>query len=185
MVYEFTINGMRVKTGDILSTSDGTNSLYSIGYIVLGKLIPGDVDHSILYLGPEGLCVEAGIYGVILFNAAHEWNSDEMFEERGLLDTFRCASSVLGNRGLSGAEENAARSFVRAYALGCVGKPYNINFLDPDNERALYCSQLVYLAYKKAGINLNVGKTGKGGKWFDKVVFPQEILDNSVVIPEG
>jgi hypothetical protein len=67
MVYEFTINGMRVKTGDILSTSDGTNSLYSIGYIVLGKLIPGDVDHSILYLGPEGLCVEAGIYGVILF----------------------------------------------------------------------------------------------------------------------
>jgi uncharacterized protein YycO len=92
---------------------------------------------------------------------------------------------VLGNRGLSVADEDAVRVFVRAYALGCVGKPYNINFLDPDNERAIYCSQLVYLAYKKAGIDLNIGKTGTQGKWFDKVVFPQEILDNSLLLASG
>jgi hypothetical protein len=184
MVYEFTINGRRLKSGDVISTRDGTNSIFSIGYMALGKLVPGNADHSILYAGPDGLCVEAGIYGVIKFNAGKEWNSEDMFTERGLMDTFSAASSVLGNRGLPLTEENDVRSFVRAYALGCVGKPYNINFLDPDNERALYCSQLVYLAYKNAGINLNVGQTGKGGKWFDKVVFPQEILDNSVVIPE-
>jgi len=46
MVYEFTINGRHVKSGDVLSTSDGTNSIYSVGYMALGKLIPGDVDHS-------------------------------------------------------------------------------------------------------------------------------------------
>lgn len=182
MVYEYTVNGRRVKSGDVLSTSDGTHSIYSVGYMALGKLIPGEVDHSILYVGPDGLCVEAGIYGVITFNAAHDWNSEEMFADRCMLDTFRAASSVVVNRGFSIEKETAIRSFVRAYALGCVGKPYNINFLDPDNERALYCSQLVYLAYKKAGIDLNIGKTGKQGRWFDKVVFPQEILDNSLVI---
>lgn len=185
MVYEFTVNGRRVKTGDVISTSDGTNSIYSIGYRLLGEVIPGEVDHSVLYVGPGGLCVEAGVYGVITFTAGSSWDSEKMLAERGLLDTFRAASSILANRGLSAGEEEAVRSFVRAYALGCVGKPYNLNFLDPDNEKALYCSQLVYLAYKKAGIDLNVGKTGVTGKWFDRVVFPQEILDSSVVISAG
>jgi len=185
MIYEFTINGRKVKTGDVISTSDGTNSIFSLGYRILGKLVPGDMDHSVLYVGPEGLCVEAGIYGVITFNASPEWDSEEMFAQRGLLDTFRAASSVLKSRGLLETEENAIRIFVRAYALGCVGKPYNINFLDPDGERALYCSQLVYLAYKKVGIDLNVGKSDIAGRWFDKVVFPQEIFDNSTEIPAG
>lgn len=183
MIHEFVICGRKAQTGDVISTSDGTNSIYSFGYRLLGKLIPGEVDHSVLYVGPGGLCVEAGIYGVIAFEASQGWDSAEMLAERGLLDTFRAASSVLANRGLPPEEEKDVRSFVRAYALGCVGKPYNINFLDPDNERALYCSQLVYLAYKKVGIDLNVGRSGIGGKWFDRVVFPQEILDHSTVIP--
>ena len=182
MVYEFTVNGRKVKTGDIISTSDGTNSIYSIGYRLLGTAIPGEVDHSVLYIGPGGLCVEAGIYGVITFTTTDTWDSEDMFAERGLLDTFRAASSVMVNRGLSPEEEVAMREFVRAYALGCVGKPYNLNFLDPDNERALYCSQLVYLAYKAVGIDLNVGKSGTKGKWFDKVVFPEEILKGTTVI---
>lgn len=182
MIHEFAVCGRRVKTGDVISTSDGTNSIYSLGYRLLGKLIPGETDHSILYVGPGGLCVEAGIYGVIAFEAGKGWDSADMLAARGLLDTFRAASSVLANRGLSVDQEREIRSFVRAYALGCVGKPYNINFLDPDNERALYCSQLIYLAYKKVGIDLNVGRSGVAGKWFDRVVFPQEILDHSAVI---
>lgn len=185
MIHEFVVCGRTVQTGDVISTSDGTNSNYSLGYRLLGKLIPGETDHSILYVGPGGLCVEAGLYGVIAFEAGTGWDSVEMLAERGLLDTFRAASSVLGNRGLPPKEEKEIRSFVRAYALGCVGKPYNINFLDPDNERALYCSQLVYLAYKKVGIDLNVGCSGVAGKWFDRVVFPQEILDHSEMIPAG
>lgn len=182
MVYEFNINGRPLKTGDVISTKDGTNSIFSLGYRMMGKLIPGKVDHSVLYVGPGGLCVEAGTFGVISFTASDRWNSEGMFAERGLLDTFVAASSVLAGRGLSPDEEDAARSFVRAYAMGCVGKPYNLDFLHPDNERALYCSQLVYLAYKKVGIELNVGNTGVAGKWSDKIVFPQEILDNTTVI---
>lgn len=179
MVYQHVLNGTQVTTGDVIFTKDGTNSIYSLGYKVLGRLIPGEVDHCVLYVGPGGLCVEAGIHGVITFDAGNNWVSDEMFKERGLMDTFFGASSVLEGKQLDNDKEEAIRNFVRAYALGCVGKPYNINFLDPDNERTLYCSQLVYLAYKQVGINLNVGLSGQSGKWYDKVVFPAEILEGT------
>jgi uncharacterized protein YycO len=105
-----------------------------------------------------------------------------MFKERGLIDTFFAASSVFAGRGLSPTDEQLARTFIRAYALGSVGKPYNINFLDPDTESCVYCSQLAYLAYKKVGIDLNVGSSGIPG--IDRIVFPQEILRNTVLIPK-
>lgn len=146
MVYRFSINGCQLKSGDVIFTKDGTNSVYSLSYWALGKLIPGEVDHSVLYVGPGGLCVEAGIFGVISFTADDRWDARTMFAERGMLDSFIAASSVLAGRGLSAGDEYAARSFVRAYALGSVGKPYNMNFLQPESEWALYCSQLVYLA---------------------------------------
>lgn len=182
MVYEFNINGRTLKTGDIISTKDGSNSIFSLGYRLLSKIIPGKIDHTVLYVGPGGLCVEAGIFGVISFTAADRWNSRDIFTERGLLDTFVSASSILAGRGLSAEAEYAARSFVRAYALGCVGKPYNLDFLHPNSERAMYCSQLVYLAYKKVGIDLNVGTSNGPGKWCDTIIFPQEIYDNSTMI---
>jgi len=185
MVYEYSINGRLLKTGDVISTMDGTNSIKSLGFLVLGAVIPGDIDHSVLYVGPGGLCVEAGIFGVTSFTAGETWNSEETFAARGLLDTFVSASSVLSGRGLSSDEEDTARSFVRAYALGCVGKPYNLDFLHPDNERAMYCSQLVYLAYKKVGINLNVGNSGTSTRWSDTIVFPQEIFDNTTEIQKS
>lgn len=182
MIYEYTINGKLLKTGDVISTKDGTNSIYSLGYRALGVLIPGKVDHSILYVGPGGLCVEAGIFGVISFIAPARWDSESNFAERGLLDTFVAASSVLVGRNLKEKDEIAVREFVRAYALGCIGKPYNLDFLHPDNERALYCSQLIYLAYKKIGIDLNTGFSSVAGKWCDKIIFPQEILENTTLI---
>lgn len=37
--------------------------------------------------------------------------------------------------------------------------PYNYNFFNPDREDAFYCSQLVYMAYKKqCNVNLNTKK---------------------------
>lgn len=182
MIYEHMLNGRKLRTGDVVFTKDGTNSIYSLGFMVLGELVPGDVDHCALFIGPGGMCVEAGIHGVITFDAGDTWNSDEMFKTRGLVDTFHSATSILAGKGMTPEQEDAVRIFVRAYVLGCVGKPYNINFLDPDNERAIYCSQLVYLAYKKVGIDLNVGNSGVMGKWFDKVIFPEEILKCTQVI---
>lgn len=183
MVHEFSINGCLLKTGDIISTKDGTNSVYSLSYWALGKMIPGEVDHSVLYVGPGGLCVEAGIFGVISFTTGEQWDANKTFAERGLLDSFIAATSVFAGRGMSREEEYEARSFVRSYAMGSLGKPYNMNFLHPDSEWALYCSQLVYLAYKKLGINLNEGTSGAADRWSDIIVFPQKIYDNTTVIP--
>jgi uncharacterized protein YycO len=182
MVYEFVINGRHLKTGDIISTKDGNNSIYTLGFHILGLMIPGTVDHTVMYVGPDGLCVESGMRGVIAFNAATKWNSDAMFKERGLADEFYAASSVFTRNDISTDEEKTIRDFVRAYVLGSVGKPYNFDFLHPDTESRVYCSQLAYLAYKKAGINLNVGTFVIPG--FDNIVFPQEIFDNTNLIPE-
>jgi hypothetical protein len=182
MVYEYTINGRRLKSGDIISTTDGNNSIYSLGFVLLGHLIPGEVDHTVIYIGPDGLCVESGMRGVISFRAGRRWSSKKMFKERGLIDTFFAASSVFAGRGLSPTDEQLARTFIRAYALGSVGKPYNINFLDPDTESCVYCSQLAYLAYKKVGIDLNVGSSGIPG--IDRIIFPEEILRNTALIPK-
>ena len=184
MIYEYTINGRRLKSGDIISTKDGNNSIYSLGFTLLGHLIPGKVDHTVIYTGPDGLCVESGMRGVISFQAAKRWNSKKMFKDRGLIDTFYAASSVFAGRGLSPANEQFARKFVRTYVLGSVGKPYNFNFLDPDNESCVYCSQLAYLAYKKVDIDLNVGSLGIPIPGIDRIVFPQDILRNSTLIPK-
>jgi hypothetical protein len=179
MVYDYVINGRRLKSGDIISTKDGNNSIYSLGYVLLGHLIPGEVDHTVIYVGPAGLCVEAGMRGVISFEAGRKWDPKKMFKGRGLVDTFCQASSVLPSGG--GADEQAVRTFVRGYVLGSVGKPYNFNFLAPDTECCVYCSQLAYLAYKKVGIDLNVGTSGLPG--IDRIVFPEEILHSTTVIP--
>jgi len=180
MVYEYEINGKMLKTGDIISTGDGNNSIYSLGFRLLGAVIPGKVDHSLLYIGPDGLCVESGIFGVVTFNAEHVWDSERTFPDRMLIDSFYAASSVFPGRGIASDDETRIREFVRAYAIGSVGKPYNFDFFHPDIESRVYCSQLVYLAYKHAGIDLNVGTSGIPGT--DRIVFPQEILDNTTQI---
>ena len=184
MVYEYTINGRRLKSGDIISTKDGDNSIYSLGFALLGHLIPGKVDHTVIYVGPEGLCVESGMRGVISFQAGNQWNAEKTFKERGLIDTFFAASSAFSDRRFSAADERHARIFVRAYVLGSVGKPYNFNFLNPDTESCVYCSQLAYLAYKKVGINLNTGSSGIPIPGIDRIVFPEEILQNTTLIPK-
>jgi hypothetical protein len=183
MVYEDVIEGRRLKSGDLISTKDGNNSVFSLGFALLGQLIPGKVDHTVIYVGPDGLCVESGARGVITFRAGKQWNADAVFWQRGLIDTFVAASSVFANGAFSPDEERCARIFIRAYALGSVGKPYNLNFLDPDTESCVYCSQLAYLAYKKIGINLNVGHSGIPGA--NRIVFPEEVLESTTLIPLG
>ncbi len=183
MVYQETITGRLVTTGDILFTNGGPNSIYSMGCTAIGERPSEEADHCLIYVGPAGLCVEAGFHGVISFEAGRTWNTDRMFLSRGLVDTFHTASSILAGRGLSAEQEREVRIFVRGYALGCVKKPYNVRLIDLSNENALYCSQLVYLAYRAAGIELHVVSSVQSGGRSVHMVLPSDILANSAIIP--
>lgn len=76
-----------------------------------------------------------------------------MLGQRGVADTFFGVRPLP----LAHANERTVRRAVRAFVLDQLGKPYNLNFSDPDRDDAFYCSQLVYAACRAAGIRLDIG----------------------------
>ncbi|SPJ16175.1 hypothetical protein SBDP2_770033 [Syntrophobacter sp. SbD2] len=180
MVYSFEINGLAIKTGDLICTVDGGGPIIPGEFWrLIGKLIPGDVDHVVIYIGPEGRCVEAGARGVISFETnSSVWNSTNMLDQRLLVDQLYGVAYPLDARGLSSEQESAIRENVSAYCLAQVGKPYNINFLDSWTENAFYCSQLAYKAYLRNGIDLNTDKEVIGIPGTGSIIFPQEVWDS-------
>src|SRR5512133_203727 len=103
---------------------------------LVGRLVPGDVDHVAIYLGPKGRCIEAGARGVITFDIPNGiWNTERMAVQRGLLfDTFYGVASPIDGLQASDNEEFEMRSQVASYCLAQGGKPYNLNFLNPETE---------------------------------------------------
>ncbi|MDH3892057.1 MAG: YiiX/YebB-like N1pC/P60 family cysteine hydrolase [candidate division Zixibacteria bacterium] len=178
LVHSYTINGLVLQTGDVICTSDGQEgSLAGQFWRLIGKLIPGEVDHSIVYVGPEGRCVEAGPKGVITFNIVGDrWDASAMDDQRGsLIDTLCGVVYPLENLDLSSDEESHIRTKVARYCLAQVGKEYNINFLNSETEDKFYCSQLAYKAYQPFGIDLNTEKEVPNLPGTRSIVFPQEI----------
>ena len=180
MIHTHSINGLPVQTGDIICTTDGGGEIL-VGQFwrLVGKLIPGDVDHIAVYVGPRGRCVEAGAKGrVITFDiGGNIWDAERMLDERWLVDTFYGIAYPLMDKDLPEYRISEIRESVADYCLAqaAAGKPYNINFLDSETEEAFYCSQLAYKAYKKEGIDLNTGKGIPEIPGTDSIIFPQEI----------
>lgn len=185
MVYEYTINGLKLRTGDLICTTDG-GGVFLVGefWRLVGKLIPGDVDHIVIYIGPGGRCVESGAKGrVIEFEIPGDtWDSDAMYSQRKLIDTLYGVAYPLAERNLSNDRENEIRGKVAAFCVkqAEAGKPYNINFLDSDTEDAFYCSQLAYRAYRNCGIDLNTNCGVPDIPGTESVIFPQEIWEGCV-----
>ena len=180
MIHTYQINGLALQTGDIICTMNGKpNILPGEFWRLVGRLVPGDVDHVAIYLGPDGRCAEAGARGVITFNVPHgNWDTERMARQRGLLfDTFYGIVSPLDTLGVPEEEEITLRKAVVNYILAQVGKPYNLNFLNPETEDAFYCSQLAYKAYQSIGINLNTGLAMEQLPGTNQIIYPQEIWD--------
>jgi len=101
-----------------------------------------------------------------------------MARQRGLLfDTFYGVVSPLDVLGYSDEDEINMRTAVAKYILAQIGKPYNLNFLNPETEDAFYCSQLLYKAYQTIGINLNTGLAMEQLPGTNQIVYPQEIWE--------
>jgi cell wall-associated NlpC family hydrolase len=180
MIYTYQINDIPIQTGDIICTMNGKpDILPGEFWRLVGRLVPGDVDHVAIYLGPEGRCAEAGAKGVITFQIPNgEWDTERMARQRGLLfDTFYGIVSPLDVLGFSDEDEINMRTTVAQYVLAQVGKPYNLNFLNSETEDAFYCSHLLYKAYQTIGINLNTGLSMEQLPGTNHIIYPQEIWE--------
>ena len=136
-IYTYQINGMLVQTGDIMCTMNGKpDILPGEFWRLVGRLVPGDVDHVAVYLGPDGRCAEAGARGVITFDVPNgDWDTERMARQRGMLfDTFYGIVSPLDVLGYSDDDEVHMRTAVAQYILAQLGKPYNLNFLNAETE---------------------------------------------------
>lgn len=180
MIYEYSINGLPLKTGDLICTKDGGGEILAGQFWrLIGKLIPGEVEHIVVYVGPEGNCVEAGgKLRVIEFEVRnYNWDTDLMYDQRGMIDTFYGVAYPLKGRDLPQDRENEIRKNIFSYCLqqAAARKPYNINFFNSETEEAFYCSQLAYKAYIREGINLNTNMGIPEIPGTQSIIFPQEI----------
>ena len=191
-VYSESLHGLAITSGDLICTTSGVDDIL-VGefWRFLGRLVPGEVDHVIVYLGPDGLCVEAGPRGVNLFVFFDgEWVSKKMIEQRGpYVDRLVGIAYPLAGRGFSSGMEHSIREQMRNFCLSQAKKkkPYNLNFFNPDTEDAFYCSQLPYQAYIQHGINLNTGLGLPDLIGSEAIIFPQEIWASCVhkSVPEN
>ena len=180
MIHTFEIEGLAIQTGDIICTVNGKpDILPGKFWHLVGHLVPGDVDHVAMYVGPGGRCVEASSRGVVAFDIPDStWKAERMTSQRGMvLDTFHGIVSPLEGQGFSEKEESQMRTTVAKYCLAQVGKPYNLNFLNAETEDAFYCSQLIYKAYQQVGINLNTGLSIEQLPGTNAIIYPQEVWD--------
>lgn len=186
MIHEYEINGLPVKTGDIICTTDGGPPILDGQFWrYIGNLLHGDVDHVALYVGPEGRCVEAGAQGrVITFDVTDNiWDAEKMQDQRGkTVDALYGIACPVEGRGLTESRKAGIRESVAEYCLtqAAAGKPYNLNFFDSNTEVAYYCSQLAYIAYLKNGIDLNTNVGIPHNPGTSSIIFPQEIWDGCV-----
>jgi len=183
MIHTYQLEGLTLQTGDVICTMNGKpDILPGEFWLMVGRLVPGDVDHVAVYVGPNGRCVESGSRGVITFDVYDGiWDTEYMARERGLLfDTFYGISYPLAGKEDSEDEETRMRVKVAQYCLAQVGKSYNLNFLNPESEDGFYCSQLVYKAYQQVGINLNTGLSMEQLPGTNAIIYPQEIWDGCV-----
>ena len=183
MIHAHQINGLTVQTGDVICTMNGKpDILPGEFWRLVGRLVPGDVDHVAMYLGPEGRCIESGAKGVVTFEVkGGNWVAEKMMRKRGhLVDTFYGVAYPLAGRGLSSELEEQIREDVAAFALTQVSKPYNLNFLNANTEASYYCSQLIYRAYLRCGIDLNTGLAMEGLPGTNMIVYPQEIWSGCI-----
>jgi cell wall-associated NlpC family hydrolase len=178
MINTYEIEGLTLQTGDIICTMNGKEDILPGEFWrLLGRLVPGVVDHVAIYLGPDGRCIEAGARGVITFDVPRgHWDTERMAPQRGLLfDSFYGVAAPLDGLELAEEEEHRMRASVATYCLAQVGKPYNLNFLNAETEESFYCSQLAYKAYQQIGVDLNTGLAIEQIPGTNAIIYPQEI----------
>ncbi len=182
-IYDFSFDGLPVTTGDILCMTDGADgSARGTLWGALGAFVPGPIDHCILYVGPQGRCVESGAGGVIAYEMTPAWDARPFNSTRHLIDKIYGVAYPVAGRNLSAEQERSIRLGAAQFCLdqARARKPYGFRFRQPDNEDAFYCSQLVYVAYRKHGIDLSQHKNRGPISRMLRIVFPGTVWNSCV-----
>lgn len=184
MIHTHQFSGVTVRTGDILFTRDGTeNSLFGALWNLFGNIIPGDLDHCMVYVGPGVRFIESAARGVVLIEmVGDDWNPEPCAVERLMVDTLVAVGDPTAGRELTSEQQTQIRENAVAFCMEQVrkGKPYNVDFFDPETDGAFYCSQLVYKAYQSQGINLHPTDS-VNGLLYQSVVLPEELWNACLV----
>lgn len=180
-IYSGVIDGVAIETGDLICTRNGSDDVIAGQYWwLIGKILPGAVDHIAVYIGPGGRFVEAGPNGVAVFGMADgQWSSSDLIKARGFVDQFYGVAYPLRDADFDETRVHEIRSGVADYCLEQAGmkKPYSLDFFDPDRDDRFYCSQLAYKAYQPYGVDLNSGAFSPTVPGSGHAVYPQEIWD--------
>ncbi|HEU5088988.1 MAG TPA: hypothetical protein VFT99_16145, partial [Roseiflexaceae bacterium] len=115
----YELEGVQLRTGDIICTTDGHEGLFfGFAYLALGMLVPGPIDHNVMYVGPGPRFVEAGIRGPIVFTLHDgKWGGLRSAVHRLLLDRLYGVADPTAGRGLSEQQERRARLAAADYCL--------------------------------------------------------------------
>jgi hypothetical protein len=179
LIHTHVFHTIPVKTGDILFTRDGEpESLFGKIWCLLGRILPGDLDHCALYLGPRVRFVESAANGVVVVEMqGDQWNAKPCALERLLVDELVGIADPLAGRGLTAQEEMRVREGVVEYCLkqAAQQKSYNLDFFNPEIDGAFYCSQLIYKAYQQYRIYLHKHVGAESESPLAPIVLPQDI----------
>ena len=118
----------KIKPGDVVLVG-GLRRLSSL-------IIGGIATHSLLYVGGNKF-IHSMAYGVDMVTL------DELFQEYDTMIIVRYKHFM----------KNQIKKMIK-YSKAQLGKPYDFNFLKDDGE--FYCTELIYFAFKNAGIDLEV-----------------------------
>lgn len=151
-------------------------------WMALGALIPGEIDHCALYVGPNGRFVEADIHGVtVLTMPGNHWDAKALLRKRLFVDTLVGVAYPLQGRGLTANQEARIRESVAEYCLAqaAASKPFNFNLFNATNPNRTYCSQLIADAYRSQGIELDSKPAVPRLGIFRRAVFPEALWAGS------
>jgi len=183
MIHRHRINGVPVRTGDILCTRDGDGKGW-VGALwrALGSLVPGEIDHCALYVGPGNRFIEADARGVSVLSMPGDcWNPEALLHHRLFVDTFVGVAYPLDGRRIPQRQQDRIRMSVANYCLAqaASGKRFNFNLLDATNPRRTYCSQLIVEAYRTKDIHLDGKHAKKSLRTLRHVVLPESLWEGS------
>jgi len=183
VIHRYQIHGVPVRTGDILCTRDGdSKGLIGAFWKALGSLVPGEIDHCALYIGPGARFIEADARGVsVLSMPGQRWNAQALFHRRLFVDTFVGVAYPLHGLRIPPRQQGRIRLAVANYCLAqhAAGKPFNFNLLDATNPRRTYCSQLIVEAYRSVGIHLGGERGTRATPMLRHAVLPDSLWRGS------